>query len=149
MSQGTIELLDQAVAAARKALPGWASMPDEARRLKIDAVANLIEQHRAELSEIITLEQGKPQSGPGANLERGAALRGPAPPPRCTCPRKRFKTISAGKIVICRKPVGVVGSITPWNWPLLIATWHIMPALRVGAPWSSSPPRIPRSAPCG
>jgi len=31
-----------------------------------------------------------------------------------------------GRVVLHRKPVGVVGSITPWNWPLLIATWHIM-----------------------
>ena len=38
----------------------------------------------------------------------------------------------AGRIVLTRKPVGVVGSITPWNWPLLIATWHVMPAIRVG-----------------
>jgi acyl-CoA reductase-like NAD-dependent aldehyde dehydrogenase len=35
-------------------------------------------------------------------------------------------------IELTRKPVGVVGSITPWNWPLMIAVWHIMPALRVG-----------------
>jgi acyl-CoA reductase-like NAD-dependent aldehyde dehydrogenase len=36
------------------------------------------------------------------------------------------------KITLVRKPVGVVGSITPWNWPLMIAVWHIVPALRVG-----------------
>jgi len=39
---------------------------------------------------------------------------------------------ASSKIVLRRKPVGVVGSITPWNWPLLIGTWHIMPALRAG-----------------
>jgi acyl-CoA reductase-like NAD-dependent aldehyde dehydrogenase len=37
-----------------------------------------------------------------------------------------------GSVVTRRKPVGVVGSITPWNWPLIIAIWHIMPALKVG-----------------
>jgi acyl-CoA reductase-like NAD-dependent aldehyde dehydrogenase len=37
-----------------------------------------------------------------------------------------------GQIVVHRKPLGVVASITPWNWPLLIAVWHIMPALRAG-----------------
>jgi len=34
--------------------------------------------------------------------------------------------------ILVRKPVGVVASITPWNWPLMIATWHIAPAIRVG-----------------
>ena len=36
------------------------------------------------------------------------------------------------RIELHRKPLGVVGSITPWNWPLMIAVWHIMPALRAG-----------------
>jgi acyl-CoA reductase-like NAD-dependent aldehyde dehydrogenase len=38
----------------------------------------------------------------------------------------------SGRIVARRKPVGVVGSITPWNWPVMIAVWHAMPAIRVG-----------------
>ena len=37
-----------------------------------------------------------------------------------------------GRIELHRKPIGVVGSITPWNWPLIIATWHIVPAIAVG-----------------
>jgi acyl-CoA reductase-like NAD-dependent aldehyde dehydrogenase len=37
-----------------------------------------------------------------------------------------------GRIELHRKPIGVVGSITPWNWPLIIATWHVIPAIAVG-----------------
>jgi acyl-CoA reductase-like NAD-dependent aldehyde dehydrogenase len=47
-------------------------------------------------------------------------------------PEETIQDNAAGKITVHRKPLGVVGSITPWNWPLLIAVWHIMPALRVG-----------------
>jgi acyl-CoA reductase-like NAD-dependent aldehyde dehydrogenase len=37
-----------------------------------------------------------------------------------------------GRVELHRKPIGVVGSITPWNWPMLIAVWHILPAVRTG-----------------
>ena len=36
------------------------------------------------------------------------------------------------RIELHREPIGVVGSITPWNWPLMIAIWHIVPAIRAG-----------------
>src|SRR4051812_35340058 len=67
--QGTIALLDQAVAAARAALPAWAALPDSDRVAKLNEIADLIESHGQELSSLITSEQGKTQSGPGANLE--------------------------------------------------------------------------------
>ena len=47
-------------------------------------------------------------------------------------PEETIQDDAKQKIVMHRKPVGVVGSITPWNWPLMIAIWHIVPALRVG-----------------
>ena len=37
-----------------------------------------------------------------------------------------------GRVELHRKPIGVVGSITPWNWPVMIACWHIIPAIRAG-----------------
>ena len=47
-------------------------------------------------------------------------------------PEEMIQDDKTGQIVVRRKPVGVVGSITPWNWPMLIAAWHMMPAIRVG-----------------
>ena len=47
-------------------------------------------------------------------------------------PEETIQDDKSGKIVLRRKPVGVVASITPWNWPLMIAVWHIMAAIRVG-----------------
>ena len=130
--QATPELVDAAVASARRALPLWSAVPDAERAAKLMAIAALIEQHHPELSELVTREQGKTQSGPGANYEVGGAIAWTRVTAGLTLPEETIQDDQAASIVVHRKPVGVVGSITPWNWPLLIAVWHIMPAVRVG-----------------
>ena len=130
--EGTPALLDAAVASARRAYPAWAAQADAERAAQLNAIAALIEQHHAELSELITREQGKTQSGPGANLEVGGAAAWTRVTAGLSIPAETIQDDKAGRITVGRKPVGVVGSITPWNWPLLIAVWHIMPAIRVG-----------------
>src|SRR5689334_4698644 len=71
--EATVELVDQAVASARAAFKPWAALPDAERVSKLLAIGDLIEKHHQELSQLITREQGKTQSGPGANLEVGGA----------------------------------------------------------------------------
>ncbi len=130
--EATVEQLDQAVRCAREALPGWSSTPDAERSARLMDIAALIERHQAELSRLITLEQGKSQSGPGANFEVAGAAGWTRATASLNLPEETLQDDSVARIVIRRKPVGVVGSVTPWNWPLLIATWHVMPAVRVG-----------------
>src|SRR5215470_5302369 len=130
--EGTTELVDQAVASARQAFPAWAAVPDAERAAKLNAIADLIEKHHGELSQLITREQGKTQSGPGANFEVGGTVAWTRVTANLTLPEETIQDDKTGKIVLRRKPVGVVGSITPWNWPMIIAAWHMMPALRVG-----------------
>jgi acyl-CoA reductase-like NAD-dependent aldehyde dehydrogenase len=130
--KGDVALLDRAVAAARAAFPAWSALPDERRVASLNEIAALIEQHLGELASLVTREQGKAQSGPGANLEAGGCLAWTRATAGLSLPEVTIQDDASGRIVIRRKPVGVVGSITPWNWPLMIATWHIMPALRVG-----------------
>ena len=130
--QGGTQLIDAAVAAARRAFPKWSAVPDAERVAKLNAIADLIEKHHPELAELVTREQGKTQSGPGANLELGGAAAWTRVTAGLTLPEQVIQDDAAGKIIARRKPVGVVGSITPWNWPLLIAVWHVMPAIRVG-----------------
>ena len=130
--EGTTELVDQAVASARKALPAWSAVPDAERVAKLNAIADLIEKHHGELSQLITREQGKTQSGPGANFEVGGTVAWTRATASLSLPEETIQDDERGKIVLRRKPVGVVGSITPWNWPMIIAAWHMMPALRVG-----------------
>jgi acyl-CoA reductase-like NAD-dependent aldehyde dehydrogenase len=130
--QGTVELVDLAVRAARQALPAWSATSDGDRVAKLEAIAGLIEKNHAELSTLVTREQGKSQSGPGANLEVGGAVAWTRATASLSLPEEVIQNDKSAQIVLRRKPVGVVGSITPWNWPMLIATWHLMPAIRVG-----------------
>lgn len=130
--QGTVELLDKAVAAARKALPGWSALSQDARSAKLMEIADLIEKNHKELAELITLEQGKPQGGMGANMEVGGAAVWTRVTAGLRLPEETIQDDDKGKILIRRKPVGVVGSITPWNWPMMIAVWHVMPAILIG-----------------
>jgi len=130
--EGSTALADEAVASARSALPAWAALPESERVAKLLAIADLIEKHHQELSQLVTREQGKTQTGPGANLEVGGAVAWTRVTAGLSIPEEIIQDDKAGKIVLRRKPVGVVASITPWNWPLMIAVWHIMPAIRVG-----------------
>jgi acyl-CoA reductase-like NAD-dependent aldehyde dehydrogenase len=130
--QGNTQLVDAAVAAARRAFPKWSAVPDAERVAKLNAIADLIEKHHKEIAELVTREQGKTQSGPGANLELGGAAAWTRVTASLSLPDQVIQDDKSAKIVAHRKPVGVVSSITPWNWPLLIAVWHVMPAIRVG-----------------
>ena len=137
--EGTEALLDQAVAAARGAFPGWAQLPHRERAARLDAIADLIEAHQRELAELITLEQGKPQNGPGANFEVAGGVAWTRVTAGLELPVEVVQDNAESRIELHRKPVGVVGSITPWNWPFLIAVWHIMPALKAGCTVVSKP----------
>lgn len=130
--EGTVELLDRAVSCARAALPAWSSKTNDERIARLLDIAELIERNQSELSRLITLEQGKPQNGLGASFEVGGAVAWTRATAALALTDEVIQDDKSGRIVLKRKPVGVVGSITPWNWPLLIATWHLMPALRVG-----------------
>lgn len=130
--EGTVELVDRAVQCARAALPTWSATSDAERVAKLMEIASLIERHHEELATLVTREQGKPQSGPGANLEVGGSTVWTRATASLTLPEEVIQDDSTARIVLRRKPVGVVGSITPWNWPLMIAVWHLMPAIRIG-----------------
>lgn len=120
--------LKDAVAAARAAFPAWAATPDAARKAAIGKMADIIEAHADELAQLITLEQGKTLEGFGAKWEVGGAIAWA----RHTAGLDLPVEILAEGVTLHRRPIGVVGSITPWNYPLMIAIWHIMPAIRAG-----------------
>lgn len=129
--QGSVANLDRAVAAAEKAFPDWSARPDEERVEALNRIADKLEEHAGELAALITAEQGKTQSGPGANLEAGGAVAWTRVTAGLELPVETVPD-KGNLIEIHRRPLGVVGSITPWNWPLSIAVWHLMPAIRVG-----------------
>ena len=129
---GTVADLDAAVAAAQAAFPAWSAQPDADRAEALNKIADLIEANSAKLSTLITLEQGKPQSGPGANFEVQGAVGWTRVTAGFSLTPEVLIDNDEERVEVHREPVGVVASITPWNWPLLIAIWHIMPAIRIG-----------------
>lgn len=124
--------LDRAVAAARAAQPGWAALPDERRAEACGAIAAMLESNAEELARLLTLEQGKPLNGLGSRWELGGAAAWAGYTASLSLPVEVLQDDNAGRVELHRKPIGVVGSITPWNFPLMIAIWHVVPALRAG-----------------
>lgn len=126
------EQLDDAVDSARKAFGSWSKLSDAERKKVCHAAANKIGEHAEELARLLTMEQGKPLGGLGSRFELGGAQAWAHYTADLDIPVKVLQDNNEGRIELHRKPVGVVGSITPWNWPLMIAIWHIIPAIRVG-----------------
>ncbi|MGV1794844.1 aldehyde dehydrogenase family protein [Rhizobium lusitanum] len=124
--------LDRAVDAARAAFSGWSARSDSELQRICSAVTSRIEEHADELATIITLEQGKPLNGLGSRWEMGGTVAWAGYTTGLSLPVKVLQDNAEGRVELHRKPVGVVGSITPWNFPVMIAIWHIMPALRTG-----------------
>jgi acyl-CoA reductase-like NAD-dependent aldehyde dehydrogenase len=126
----SVSQLDAAVAAAAAAFREWRHSSDDARKRLLHAIADKIEAHGAELAEIVVAEQGKPLFL--AQAEVGGAVAWTRATAELEIPLEVIEDSAGKRIEMHRKPLGVVGSITPWNWPLMIAVWHIMPALRTG-----------------
>jgi len=122
--------LDEAVAAARQAFQSWQHTSNDERKQILHRIADRIEVNAAELAQIITQEQGKPLFL--AEVEVGGAVAWTRYTADLEIPVKVIEDSENKRIEAHHKPLGVVGSITPWNWPLMIAIWHIMPALRTG-----------------
>jgi acyl-CoA reductase-like NAD-dependent aldehyde dehydrogenase len=132
---GTAADVDDAVSAARAAFPAWSALSDDERQAKVLELAGLIEANMPELMELVTKETGKPMGGlnsVGSGMEVGGAAAWAQATAAIELPVEVMQDDDTTRIEVHRKPLGVVGSITPWNWPFLIAIWHTMPALRSG-----------------
>ena len=127
-----LEHLDRAVAAATRAFETWSRTSDEERRKLCEAVTARIGEHAEELAQLLTLEQGKPLNGLGSRWEIGGAQAWAGYTAGLSLPMKVLQDNNEGHIEMFRNPIGVVGSITPWNFPVMISVWHILPALRTG-----------------
>ena len=125
--------IDKAVLAAEKAFPAWANTPKEERSDLMLKIASLIEARFSEFAEAESLDNGKPVS-----------LASHVDIPRAVSNFKFFATAilhfaseshsmeNLGINYTLRKPIGIVGCISPWNLPLYLFTWKIAPALAAG-----------------
>ena len=132
MPVGTPQDLDDAVAAAATAFKLWSLTPEAERKAACHAIAAKIEQHAEELARLITAEQGKQLNGLGSRFEVGGTVAWTHATADLELPVDVIQDNAQGRIEVHRKPIGVIGSITPWNWPMLIASWHLVPAIRTG-----------------
>ena len=135
VASGRIIHLDAAVSAARAAFSTWSGTSDQKRKSLLHAIGDLLEKNMPALMELVTKETGKPLNGLngiGSGMEVGGAIGWTHATADLDLPIDTIQDNEEARIEVHRKPLGVVGSITPWNWPLLIAIWHVIPALRAG-----------------
>lgn len=124
------EQLDRAVTAARKAQRAWSTTDFANRRALIDLLARAMEDHEDELAILTTLEQGKPLAAARAEVKRAAAsMREIA---NIEIARSTIKQDAASRVDLIYRPLGVIGAITPWNVPLVLAAPKIASALYAG-----------------
>jgi aldehyde dehydrogenase (NAD+) len=144
-AKGTAADVDAAAKAAEAALPGWASMPAPARGNILYKAAEILEKKFDQLGAEMTREEGKTLPEAKGEVRRainifryfggeGSRLDGVMVPSE----RERVHVFAI------RKPIGVIGLITPWNFPIAIPAWKMAPALICGntivvKPASASP----------
>lgn len=133
ISLGSAADADAAVAAARAALPGWAATPPAARRAIVARILDEYERRKEELAAAISLEMGAP-------IDMARDSQAPCLPWHLKNFLRAFDQVEwlrplglhAPNDRIALQPIGVVGLITPWNWPINQIVLKVIPALLAG-----------------
>ena len=122
--------LDDAVSAACQAQESWKDTPLEERQAAVERFADLLEENAEGFMALLTREQGKPRGGAewevfgSVTWLRAFAIQ--------RLPDELVEETDERRVVTRFTPVGVVGAIVPWNFPILLAIWKIAPALMAG-----------------
>ena len=123
VTQGTATDLDQAVAAARAAQPGWAKLPAHARAKYLYALARLVQKNARLLAVLETMDNGKP-------IRESRDIDIPL------VARHFYYHAGLAQLLPAEhpdlQPLGVCGAVIPWNFPLLMLAWKVAPALAAG-----------------
>ena len=122
--------LDAAVEAARAAFPGWRALPIAERQAMVLALGKAIAEHKDELHRLLTQEQGKPHSDAIGDVLGGVhwckVYAGMDLPIEVT------EDSAERRVEVRHTPLGVVGAIAPWNFPIILAMLKAAPALVAG-----------------
>jgi len=132
-TQASAEQLDAAVQAARAAFPAWSVSGIQARADALDKIGTEILARREELGTLLAREEGKTKpEGIGEATRAGNIFKFFAG----ECLRLTGEVVPSVRpgigVEVTREPVGVIGIITPWNFPIAIPAWKIAPALAYG-----------------
>ena len=128
------EDVDRAVKAARRAFDGWSTTTPAQRAQALLALADLVEEHGEEIARLEALNAGKPIEAVTNDEIPVMAdnLRFFAGAARCLEGRAAGEYMEGYTSFTRREAVGVIGQVTPWNYPLMMAIWKFGPALAAG-----------------
>ena len=124
--------LEAAIARAKEAQPAWAALTSEERADHLNRAADAVEASAEPLAQLLAREVGKPLGGANARFEVGACANWLRATAAQEIPAEVIVDDGETHAELHYRPIGVVGAITPWNWPMMIATWQIAPSLRMG-----------------
>ena len=127
----TPEQLDEAIAAAKAAFKDWSALSYDERQGYLERFADALQEHRDEFVRLLTLEQGKPLETMAAP-EVDQAIRYIREIATRRLPVEIVEENDSHIVELHHVPLGVVGGITPWNFPVLLSLWKIAPALITG-----------------
>jgi 1-pyrroline dehydrogenase len=131
--RGTEADVDRAVQAAAEALPAWRETTPAERAELLLGLAALIDEHAEELARLESQNVGKPLSYAAAEMPTCADnIRFFAGAARLLEGRSAGEYMRGYTSMIRREPIGIVGQIAPWNYPLMMAVWKFAPALAAG-----------------
>ncbi|MDO9125269.1 MAG: aldehyde dehydrogenase family protein [Parvibaculum sp.] len=122
--------LNEAVAAAKAAFPAWSATPIAERKQVLNAIADAIEANAADLARLLTQEQGKPIGDATGEVYGTAAFFRYFT--MLDMPVKLIEDSEGKRVEAHRRPLGVIGAIVPWNFPLILMAFKLPPALLAG-----------------
>ncbi|WP_347309866.1 aldehyde dehydrogenase family protein [Defluviimonas sp. SAOS-178_SWC] len=132
-ARGSAEDVDAAVEAGRDAQPAWAAATPEDRANVLDRAARLIFERVPELGELLAREEGKLRREAEGEVTRAANVMRFFAGEALRLGGEKIASVRAGcEVDVVREPLGVVGLITPWNFPIAIPAWKMAPALAAG-----------------
>jgi succinate-semialdehyde dehydrogenase/glutarate-semialdehyde dehydrogenase len=143
VAEGSREDARRAIAAANAAFPSWAARTGFERAALLHSAADAMERRRDDLARICTLDQGKPLKAE-AEVEVGELIeffRMAAEDAKRLEGRVPESAAPGRRVLLLRRPVGVLGLITPWNWPYTMPAEVLAPALGCGCTvvWTPAP----------
>ncbi len=122
-----------AIAAAQAAAPGWAATTPPARGRVLSKASQILESRKAELAQLLTREEGKTLPEATGEVQRAADILRFFGGISYTLGGQTLPHDLPGNLLFTRRePLGVVGLITPWNFPIAIPAWKMAPALLAG-----------------
>jgi 1-pyrroline dehydrogenase len=131
--RGTQADVDRAVDAAKKALPEWLETTPGERQEALLKLAEAIDEHADELAELESKNVGKPLSSAKDEMPVSADnIRFFAGAARVLEGKAAGEYMRGYTSMLRREPIGIVGGIAPWNYPLMMAVWKLAPALAAG-----------------